>query len=216
MYYLSIDCANKSLAIGFYKLNLNNWKLELLKILQNKNIKLEERLIQSNKLLDNVLDIKFLKVIDLIPNKKIKETTIIERSIQLNLHTQNIQNSISKIVGNNKINVFIEYQMNANDKSRAVFNQLIYAFAEPELYEIKVITPTLKNQIYFKDELKHCRILQRYSKVYTANKVHCKENFLYFLELFNKMEHLGDIKKNNIDDIADTFMQMIGYIKHKK
>ena len=108
------------------------------------------------------------------------------------------------------INIYIEYQMNANDKSRCIFNQLIYAFSDTNLYKVKIITPTLKNKIYFSDELKHCKILQRYSKVYTANKIHCKENFLFFLNLFNKIKYINDIKKKNVDDIADTFMQLMG------
>ena len=212
MFYLSIDCANKSLAIGFYNLHLNNWKQNLLHILTNKDYNNKEKLEKSNDFLNSIIEIEFLKVIDLIPDKKVKDTTIIERTIQLHHHITKIKDII-KNESNEKIIVYIEYQMNANDKSRGVFNQLIYAFADTKLYEIKVVVPTLKNQIYFNDDLKHCRILQRYSRSYTANKVHCKENFLYFLILFNKMENLGDIKKKNIDDIADTFMQMVGQIK---
>jgi len=208
MIYLSIDCANKSLAIGLYKINLDNWKESLLTLLQDKNIDIEQKLILSNKLLDDVVNIDFLKVIDLIPNQKIKDTSLIDRSITLKLHIEDIMNIMKKY--DEVINIYIEYQMNANDKSRCIFNQLIYAFSDTNLYKVKIITPTLKNKIYFSDELKHCKILQRYSKVYTANKIHCKENFLFFLNLFNKIKYINDIKKKNVDDIADTFMQLMG------
>ena len=211
MSYLSIDCANKSLAIGFYTLNLNNWKQNLLSILQNKTLNYEDKLILSNNLLDNVVNINFLQVIDLIPNQKVKETSLIDRSIQLKFYITKIKNDIEN-KSDDIINIFIEYQMNANDKSRCIFNQLIYAFSDTNLYKISVVIPTLKNKIYFSEELKHCKILQRYNRVYTANKIHCKENFLLFINLFNKKKYIKDIKKKNIDDIADTFMQMLGYL----
>ena len=214
MNYLSIDCANKSLAIGFYVLHIDNWKQNLLLILKNKNYSKEEKIKKAHEFLDNIIEIKFLKLIDLIPNKKVKNTSIIERTQSLYKHIEEIKNNIeSDIKKKEHINVFIEYQMGPNDKSRGVFNQLIYAFSNTDLYNIKIITPTLKNQIYFTDELKHCRILKRYNSVYTANKVHCKENFLYFLKLFNKEKYINNISKKNIDDVADTFMQMIGQLK---
>ena len=214
MYYLSIDCANKSLAIGLYHILDIDWKELLLEILQNKKYTNEEKIINSHNLLNTIFNIEYLNVIDLIPDKKVSETEIIERSIELKNQIHIIKEKLKNI--NEKINVLIEYQMNINDKSRAIYSQLIYAFANIKHYNIFIITPTLKNQIYFKDELKHCRILQKYSKSYTANKVHCKENFLFFLDIFNKKDMVKNIKKKNIDDIADTFMQLIGWLKNGK
>lgn len=212
MYYLSIDCANKSLAIGLYNINnLYNWKYELLNILKNKENTLEEILNKSNNFLENIIDIKFLQVIDLIPNRKVKDTTIIERSIVLKNNIKEIKKNIKEIT-NEKIKVLIEYQMNSNDKSRCIYNQLIYCFSNTNYYELHIVIPTLKNQIYFSEELKYCKILQRYSKTYTANKIHSKENFLYFINKFNKQYTIQNIKKKNLDDIADTFMQLLGYI----
>lgn len=210
MYYLSIDCANKSLAIGLYVINnIQNWDKSLLDILKTVNNGGSIDLI--NNFLDNIINIKFLKVVDLIPNKKVKDTNIIERTIILKKYINDIKTQIKEIT-NNKISVLIEYQMNSNDKSRAVFNQLLYAFGDTELYSLHIINPCLKNKVYLCDSLKHCRILQRYSKTYTANKVHCKENFLLFLKTFNKEKMINDISKKNIDDIADTFMQLLGFL----
>lgn len=217
MYYLSIDCANKSLAIGFYQLNLNNWQKNLICILNNNNLSNEEKINNSHNFLNNnIINIIFLKVIDLIPHKKLKDTTLIERSIQLKYHIDKIQKQIIDYIDNSeKITILIEYQMNANDKSRAIYNQLIYAFADPELYQIEIVKPTLKNEIYFKDELKYCNVIKNYSKNYSANKAQSKLNFLYFLNSFNQIDKIKDIKKKNIDDIADTFMQLVGYLKYQ-
>lgn len=210
MYYLSIDCANKSLAVGLYVINnIQNWDTELLDVLKKVNNNGQLELI--NNFLDTVIDIKFLEVVDLIPNKKVKDTNIIERTILLKHYINNIKHRVSEIT-DDKVSVLIEYQMNSNDKSRAVFNQLIYAFSDIELYSIHIVNPTLKNKVYLCDSLKHCRILQRYSKTYTANKVHCKENFLFFIDTFNKKDMVKDISKKNIDDIADTFMQLLGFL----
>lgn len=215
MYYLSIDCANKSLAIGLYNLSLDVWKLNLLQILTDSVDSNIDKLTKANTYLDSVVEFDFLKVIDLIPNKKVKETSLIERTLQLYKYISEIQIYIDNMKLNEIVNVYIEYQMNANDKSRAVYNQLIYAFADDTKYSVKVVVPTLKNKIYFCEELKHCRVLQNYSRLYTANKIHCKKNFLYFISLFNKSNSIKGIKKSNIDDVADTFMQMIGQIKYK-
>ena len=73
-----------------------------------------------------------------------------------------------------------------------------------------------KNKIYFNNELKHSTFIQKYSNNYLANKNHTKSNFLYFLKTF-KLEYVIDkIKAKNIDDLADSFMQIFAFIKFIK
>lgn len=215
MYCLSIDCSNKSLAICFIDINYN-WKNEILtKLKKNKTniINNEDILKEINKDLDNIINIKICKVTDLIPTKKVKDTNIIERTLQLKIHIQNIKEIINKEAPNKHINIYIEYQLNANDKSRTIYNQLIYAFSNYKFYNIIIVKPTLKNQIYLSNNLKHNKFIQKYNTLYNANKNHCKENFLYYIKIFNKQKHISNIKKQNLDDIADAFLQCIAYNK---
>lgn len=213
MYYLSIDVANKSLAISFIKYNkLNN---ELLNLDKVKGDNLIDKLINLNNNLNNLINYYICEVIDLLPNKKVKYTNIIERSNALKIYLELLKQKIKNFIVLNNINkiiLLIEAQPSFNDKSRAVFNQIIYEFSNDNLYKIKVMNPMYKNFIYFTKDLKHYYFLQKYSNNYLANKNHTKENFKYFLTKFNMMDKIKNIKKKNYDDIADSFMQIFAYI----
>ena len=222
MFCLSIDCSNKSLAICYFNINYN-WKNDILIVLNkykyNINCQLDKLkyifiiLTEINKILDNIISFNFCKVTDLIPNKKVKDTSILERTLQLKYHIQDIKKIINKSDKNKLIHIYIEYQCNVNDKSRTVYNQLIYAFSDNAYYNIIIVKPTLKNQIYFSDKLKISNIRQLYNNNYISNKNHCKQNFLYFMNIFNKQHYIKNIKKSNLDDIGDAFLQCIAYNK---
>jgi hypothetical protein len=209
MYYLSIDVANKSLAISFLEYN------KLINILPNNNIINYQDLIKFNNNLNNIIKYYICEVIDLLPNKKVKQTNIIDRSNALKLYLINLKERINDyIVQNNilKIILLIELQPSFNDKSRTTFNQIIYEFSNYKIYKIKIINPMYKNMIYFKKELHHSNFIKKYANNYLANKNHTKENFIYFLDKYNMKDKLQNIKKKNYDDIADSFMQIFAYI----
>ena len=73
-----------------------------------------------------------------------------------------------------------------------------------------------KNKIYFSEDLHYSNFIKRYKNNYTANKQHTKHNFLYFLKTYNLMHIVDKVKKKNLDDLADSFMQIISFIKYKK
>jgi hypothetical protein len=178
--YVSIDVASKSLAIGVYKINL-------------QNINIDEKIIPLD-----------LKVYDLTKGSS-NFVCISEKAKEL----KNILVSLDTYL-NADTKVLIEYQMNANHKSNAIFNMLIYHYCN---YEIIIMKPALKNQIYLRHDLTLSRFLAHASNNYQANKNHSKFNFLYFIYLFKYQEKIKNIKNKNIDDIADTFMQLCAYLK---
>jgi hypothetical protein len=195
-HYLSIDCANKSLAIGFYSV-IYDFKKDLKNINENN--------------INKVIKINFLKVYDLIPDIKLKNSDYLERTKQLKITLNEVNYLISKyILNNNDINVLIEYQMNVNDKSRCIYNQIIYEYID--IYKIYSITPMYKNIIYLHKNLKYSNIMNISNNNYQCNKNHSKYNFLYFIIMFDEYEKLKDIRKKNYDDIADTFTQMIAFL----
>ena len=109
--------------------------------------------------------------------------------------------------------VLVEYQMSANDKSRCISQQIIYHYVD--ICEVVLVGPSLKNKICLSvdNSLSHSTFMEKYSSKYIANKNHAKANFLYWLAL-NNCSHLiaeNQIKKRNIDDIADAFMQILGF-----
>jgi len=111
--------------------------------------------------------------------------------------------------------VLIEYQMSANIKSNCVSNQILYHYTGNAI--TKVIGPSLKNKIAFSDDLIHSVYMAKYASKYTANKRHTRENLIFWLTKRNQQELIANISKSNIDDAADAFMQIYGWLntKHK-
>lgn len=231
MYYLSFDCANKSLGVSLFKFQ-DNYKFLIIKLLKNYNpyITLYENIVNMRdklsfcdyyKLLENINDIvdkifviDLFDVINILNDKKTKNINIIERSLGLKQALNKIDKLLVNI--NEDINICIEYQLNYNDKSRTVYNQLIYHYSDIDNYHLHIIAPTYKNKLYFNDELKYSSFIQKYNSNYTANKSHTKNNFIYFIDVFGLKEQTKHIKSKNMDDIADSFMQAIHLIKNHR
>lgn len=213
MYYLSIDVANKSLAVSFiyYNKKIKYNKIDINETFSNIALSLT----CLNKQINNNIKYYICEVTDLIPNKKIKQTTIVERSKALNEYLVKLKERINNFINTlnvNKIKLLIELQPSFNDKSKTTFNQIIYEFSTNEIYKIKIMNASYKNKIYFSKQLMHSNFIKKYANNYLANKNHTKYNFLYFLKIFNLTHLIKKIKKKNYDDIADSFMQIMAYI----
>lgn len=238
MYYLSFDIANKSLATSYVYYNNSGYKQNSLDILNNKinnkinnntpprvnNISLLEKLNNINSIINNNFKYLYYSVKDLIPNKKVKDTTIIERSNGLKKYMSELKNIINESIISNdikKIYILVEYQLSSNYNANAIYNQIIFEFSNPTddpsfIYEIIIMNPAYKNKIYFTKDLIHSVFIQKYTNNYIANKNHTKSNFIYFLKSFNLSYVLDNIKSKNIDDLADSFMQIFAFIKFIK
>lgn len=208
MYYLSFDVANKSLAVSFINYDLD-YKKKFNNIDKNNII---EYISNVNNILNNIVNYIYCDVIDLIPNKKIKDTTIQERTLSLKLALQNIKKIVTDYCDTD-VMVIIEYQMCQNYNANAIYNQIIYEFIEDK-YNIFIIRPSYKNKIYFSKELEYSQFICKYNNNYSANKAHTKANFLYFLDKYNMLDMIKNIKKKNIDDLADSFIQIFAYINY--
>jgi hypothetical protein len=214
MFYLSFDIANKSLAISLISFD-KEYKEKINQIINNNY---ESTLISMNRLnkqLNNIINYHIYEVVDLIPQKKVKNTTIIYRSNKLKEYLNKLNINIQEIKNKNnidKLTVLIEYQPSFNEKSRTIYNQIIYEYSDNNLYNIFIMNPLYKNKIYFNNELKHSSFMQKYNNNYIANKNHTKANFLYFLDKYHLEYVIKNIKKKNLDDLADSFMQIIAYI----
>lgn len=235
MNVISFDTATKSLAISIIKYNTNfSDDLTLLynnyKANQELNIKhlsgsIEavdnyNKLLQDTiKLVDERIQIKYLDVIDLIPDQKVSDTDVIYRTEKLyNFMNHRFDKILKDHVTDNESMIFLlEYQMGPNVKSNAISTQLIYHLAKYISYsnyvDIKLVGPSLKNKVYIGgDENKHSEFIEKYKTNYAANKNHTKHNFLKLIAGLNKQEMIKDINKKNIDDIADSVFMSLAFV----
>jgi len=210
MWYLSFDCANKSLAVGLYEIS-DRFKEDIKECISLYQ-KCEYEIVKEK--IKTIIRIAYTDVYDVIPNQKVKDIDIVNRTRKFKEVVQKINDKNTTYLNNNLdiVQVCIEYQMNVNDKSRTVYNQLIYEYADASKYNVIIMKPLLKNTIYLSESLKYCYIIEKYNSVYRCNKQHSKINFLYFIDTFRLNDKIKHIHKKNIDDVADTFMQVIAYL----
>lgn len=206
MNILSFDCANRSLAVCFMTINMN--------ILADLTAACKDR--DANKcieLINGYAVIHLLKVFDLTKGQK---TDTVNRTRLLKECLNNIDGLI-KDTGVIPNQVLIEYQMSANDKSRCVSTGILYHYSCTPV-NIHIMGPSLKNKVCFSRDntLAHSTFIAKYASKYTANKNHAKENLLYWLKM-NGVENIiadNKIAKKNIDDAADAFMQIWGWVDY--
>jgi hypothetical protein len=219
MFIISFDIAIKSLAVAILETD-DEWCMKLQ--IANDNTEIYDKINELRNVINNVIKPIYLDVIDLIPNKKIKETDVVLRSARLKGFLSIIE---EKIKNYDNVKILLEYQMGANDLSRNICSQILYHFANTDTnyisanadsnktikkkYDIEIVGPSLKNKINFVKD--HSEFSKKYSNNYNANKAHSKCNFLYWLDLFGYTYMIQNIKKKNLADISDAFNMAIAW-----
>jgi len=199
--YISIDVATKSLAIGLYKFrSFNN-------IVANAP---SDDVIAANEYCNDTIQILSMHVFDINNGIKTKDTSISTKAKSLKCVLKQFDNEVDRCDESNIV-VLIEYQMNANHMSNAIFNMLVYHYSDK--YPIHVVKPSLKNTIALHPKFVLAEFLAVSSNNYKANKEHTKYNMLYLLTVLDNMHMIKDIKKKNYDDIADTLCQALAWHK---
>lgn len=242
MYILGYDVASKSLALTIIYFN-DNWETELQKIKKKFNDKLKsvespikiceialEYIDQIDKLLDNIIIPILFDVVDLIPNQKVKDTSVISRASRLKSYLLSVDQYLSSldISADNTYKILLEYQMGPNDKSRNVCSQILYHYSNTDFnfnnvldlscdaiinkYDVEIIGPSLKNKINMDIQKPYAFFINKYTKSYDANKAHSKNNFIYWINKKNISHMIKNIKKKNLDDIADSCNMILAWI----
>lgn len=200
--YISIDVATRSLAVGVYRMNsfksIDEYK--------------DDNQITMNNNLDSIIEPLMMKVFDINEGEKTKDTLVTTKAESLKKVLTGIDEQIKDQIDEKEVVVLIEYQMNANVGSNAIFNMIVYHYAGH--YPIEVIPPTWKNTICLHPMLSHSKFLGACSSNYSANKQHCKYNMIYLLTMIGRMDMISGIKNKNLDDISDTLCQALA--RHKK
>lgn len=217
MHYLSFDCATKTFAYSLSYVNLDiNHINNNLKDFLSANVR-DYKTMDLDKLIE--LENSFLKfrgsiihlidgeTIDFFPNIPDSKIDTVERIIKISNYIK--QTIIPKIKDIPNIEIFIEFQMGANHKARMISFALIAIFSE---YKVRLINPSLKNKVYISEDGKHKHFIKKYSNLYTANKEHAKYNFATIEKIYKS--DIPYTKKNERGHIADSFMQVLGYLMY--
>lgn len=202
MLYLSFDIANRSLAftLMFYD------KQQLAEDLRSKS----KDMIAIHESIENNVKVIACEVHDLTEGVKLRNSNKAKRTLVLKKLLTKIECMILEL-GESDYKVLLEYQMAVNKKANVIFNQIFYHFAERNPITVK---PCYKNMISLNKDLEYRHFSEKYKNSYCANKAHSKANFVYFLESFGFSHFLKPIKKKNVDDAADSFMQILAYINY--
>ena len=190
MILVGIDCAIKSLALTislFTNDKLNLVHCAVHDLFEKKNTK-------TMKNIDNIIVAKKLKSTLSVFDKLIDEH--------------------SKLNHIDDVNILIEFQCGMNIKSKTIFSYCLYHYCD--LYNVHIIYPTLKTKYSFNNDLSLGVYMEKYMSNYTAQKNCCKNNFLFWLNENKLMGLIKNIKKKNIDDVADSFMMCYNWCQENK
>lgn len=213
MYYLSFDCATKTFAYSLSYVNLNinhikNMLKDLIQEIQNcVNIQEFRRILQEcySKIKVSIIYLIDGAVVDFFPDIPDNKINTVDRIQKMSNYIKDI--IIPKINDINDIEIFIEFQMGSNHKARMISSALIAIFSK---YKVRLINPSLKNKVYVTEEGKHKHFIKKYTNLYSANKEHAKYNFALIENIFKS--NIPQTKKNERGHIADSFMQVLGYL----
>lgn len=236
-WHLSFDCATKTFAFSLSYVNFDAYhcsksrihtSISAVKILMErakeainiKNIPLLKKIVNEldpiltalDQETKNFIQIKDGEMIDLFPGRDDDSIYSIERIRGVvNYVEKRIKPCILKeFPPAEKLRIVIEFQMGYNSKARAVANALITLFSKDDII---IVGPSLKNKISASSDGKYCYFAERYKSSYYANKAHAKYNFAKIEEVFGSNVPKSK-KESDRGHIADSFMQVIGYIVH--
>lgn len=200
--YISIDVATKSLAIGLYRMR------SFTNMLNFAN--LPSKIDELNSYLDSIVQPLSMNVYDINNGARVKDTSVSTKAASLKKTLNEFDTAIKQHLSNDmKTIVLIEYQMNANHLSNAIFNMIVYHYSDK--YDIQVMKPSWKNTIALHPKLTLSEFLGRASSNYKANKDHTKWNMIFLLTVLDKIDMIDHIKNANRDDIADTLCQALAF-----
>ena len=210
MYYLSFDCATKTFAYSLSYVNMDTISIiENMKIFADSMYATEVK-PNFNNFKSQIINLIDGEVIDFFPKIPDNKIDNVERIKKISNYVKEVIFPKIKDIKIDNIEIFIEFQMGSNHKARMISSALIALFSS---YVVRLIHPSLKNKVYTCEDGKHKHFIKKYSNLYTANKEHSKYNFFIIEKIFSSS--IPSTNKNDRGHIADSFMQVLGYLLYK-
>ena len=214
-YFLSVDCAVKTFAYCIVKVDTTNFDYVTKKInLLTQILKMPEKITKSrlSELLSIYEKLKEMVThyIEIISGDVVNltdEQHTISKIRALNEYCKSAILPVIATLPQQKLNVMIEFQMGQNPESRTIMIAFAALFIE---HNCITVGPSLKNKVYYSEEGRLSNFIQKYSSSHTANKAHTTFNFKLILK--DIKSNLREIKNSDLNHIADSFMQIFGYI----
>ena len=233
-WHLGFDCATKTFAFSLSRVDLEAFAAgreriraqarAILEVVRRAEGLSHEDPAAAARLVDEVapataeLDAEtrdFVRIVDgetvdLFPGRADNDIPTVER---LRAVARYVADRIRPVVAasvppGERLRVVVEFQMGPNARARAVAAALIALFAEEDVI---IVGPTLKNKVATCEEGRYCYFAERYKTAYSANKAHASYNFARLEEVFGTGIP-PTVPAALRGHIADSFMQVIGYL----
>lgn len=152
------------------------------------------------------------ETVDLFPGRADNDVSSVERIRAVARYVAGrVRPAVAAAVpAGERLRVVVEFQMGPNARARAVAAALVALFAEDDVI---IVGPTLKNKVATSEAGRYCYFAERYKTSYSANKAHAKYNFAALEEAFGT--GIPPTTPAALrGHIADSFMQVIGYLVH--
>lgn len=164
---------------------------------------------------DNFICFHSHGVADILGGMRVSDMNDIARTISL--HKWLLSSDVSIKTITNDTRVIIEQQpgkigMMVNSKSMMVSHQLAFYYVN---HNPVMINPKLKNNIALDTHLTLAEYKNNNSP-YIARKKQSRDNFIFLLDKFNLSYITNGIPRANLDDLADSFMQIMAFIRENR
>ncbi len=226
-WYLSFDCATKTLAFSLIRVeacpDINEMRalrarrllllneLQMIKSERPENAAKIDRLAEATTTLakeTNFITFVDGETVDLFPGRADRNIHTVERVKALSAYVaRRIKPSLTKN-GATAATLVIEFQMGANAPARTIAAALIAMFASHDTY---LVGPSLKNKLEFGPNGQYYKFVEKYARLYDANKEHTRHNFAYLEQVFGTKIPPSQSSRMR-GHIADSVMQVLGWI----
>lgn len=218
-WFLSFDCATKSFAFALIRIRDPAEALAAAAAAAQKG---PEELFAAIRALDAETRACFHvaagAAVDLVPQKKDKDIPTVERVRAVKEYLEGpVAAALAAAAadgcpggGTRALHVAVEFQMGVNAPARTVAAVLVAHYARADVF---LVGPALKNKLWYpaRPDIRHCFFVERYAKLYDANKAHAKA--LYFDHIAPLFGHSDyGVPPPLRKDFADSVVQVLGFL----
>jgi len=217
--YLSFDLGAGYLAFSVVQIWDTKDKNMCSRVNLDVKTKDKQSYIFTKEYLDEAVNLEFYGIIG-IPNQT--------KKLSLPNIAKNLKFALDEFFAENddltksELTILIEQQANKSRVIDAIESQLYMYFVDNECYTVNNMKKNivcfhenLAHEVFYEKNIVEAKIMNRKPRPpRTVHKKHADANFKYYLRKFTGDEYSGESCRSV--DIADSFMQIFGYLLTKK